>query len=149
MQTNYSIEISAQDEPLPASEQDIADLAAYTLRSLVVRAAQISVVFVSKLLMQELNKTYRFTMENTDVLSFVYTNDTDNRDIAGEIIISPSGIRKYDASAELSQEIRRCVVHGILHLYGMVHPEEEKSTMYRMQESVLGRYNKKGHNEIH
>ena len=81
------------------------------------RKKEISIVFVSKNKIRELNKKYRKKDEVTDVLSF--------GDDLNEIVICPVIIKS-------KKELKEVLIHGILHLLGYEHSKkmEEKEKYY-------------------
>lgn len=111
---------------------------------------EISMLLCNDTYMQELNKTYRNIDSTTDVLSF--ENDEEYEDeegkwkCAGDIVISldtlPVNADYFNESR--NDELKRLIVHGLLHLNGMDHGEEhiEKDVqpvceMLVLQEKVL------------
>lgn len=111
---------------------------------------EISMLLCNDTYMQELNKTYRNIDSSTDVLSF--ENDEEYEDeegkwkCAGDIVISldtlPVNAEYFNESR--NDELKRLIVHGLLHLNGMDHGEEhiEKDVqpvceMLVLQEKVL------------
>jgi probable rRNA maturation factor len=111
---------------------------------------EISMLFCNDTYMQELNKTYRQIDSTTDVLSF--ENDEEYEDeegkwkCVGDIVISldtlPVNADYFEESR--NDELKRLIVHGLLHLNGMDHGEEhiEKGVapvceMLVLQEKVL------------
>ena len=91
---------------------------------------EISMLLCNDTYMQELNKTYRNIDSTTDVLSF--ENDEEYEDeegkwkCAGDIVISldtlPVNAEYFNESR--NDELKRLIVHGLLHLNGMDHGEE-------------------------
>ena len=111
---------------------------------------EISMLLCNDTYMQELNKTYRNIDSTTDVLSF--ENDEEYEDeegkwkCVGDIVISldtlPVNAEYFNESR--NDELKRLIVHGLLHLNGMDHGEEhiEKGVapvceMLVLQEKVL------------
>ena len=111
---------------------------------------EISMLFCNDEYMQELNKNYRQIDSTTDVLSF--ENDEEYEDeegkwkCVGDIVISldtlPVNADYFEE--DRNAELKRLIVHGLLHLNGMDHGEEhiEKGSapqceMLLLQEKVL------------
>ena len=111
---------------------------------------EISMLLCNDTYMQELNKAYRNIDSTTDVLSF--ENDEEYEDeegkwkCVGDIVISldtlPVNADYFEESR--NDELKRLIVHGLLHLNGMDHGEEhiEKGSqplceMLVLQEKVL------------
>ena len=120
------------------------------LKELKIKGQEISMLLCNDTYMQELNKTYRNIDSTTDVLSF--ENDEEYEDeegkwkCAGDIVISldtlPVNADYFEESC--NDELKRLIVHGLLHLNGMDHGEEhiEKGhapvcEMLVLQENVL------------
>jgi len=95
--------------------------------------------------MRGLNSQYRGKDEPTDVLSFefgesVRSEDGSERWAAGDIAISLDTLAKnaeyFDVSED--EELRRLVVHGILHLSGLDHEDNDsRRPMLVLQERIL------------
>lgn len=111
---------------------------------------EISMLLCNDTYMQELNKTYRNIDSTTDVLSFgndeEYEDEEGKWKCAGDIVISldtlPVNAEYFNESR--NDELKRLIVHGLLHLNGMDHGEEhiEKDVqpvceMLVLQEKVL------------
>lgn len=111
---------------------------------------ELSLLFCDDAFIQELNKNYRQIDSATDVLSFEngdeYEDDEGTWFCAGDIIISVETLPKNASYFEVDEnsELKRLLVHGLLHLNGMDHGEEhiEKGVaptgeMLVLQEQVL------------
>lgn len=91
---------------------------------------EISVLFCGDDFMQELNKTYRGIDSATDVLSFEngeqYEDEYGAWLCAGDIAVSLDMLPKNAAYFETDEntELKRLLIHGILHLNGMEHEPE-------------------------
>lgn len=88
-----------------------------------------------------LNRRYRGKDYATDVLSFEYGGETaEGEPFLGELVLAPhvaaTNAIRYGCSPE--QEIRKLLVHGLLHLLGYDH-ETDSGEMNRLQRSVLRR----------
>ena len=91
--------------------------------------------------MAELNARFRGKNRPTDVLSFPSDEaGTDNR-VTGDLAISLPALGrnalKYSVSE--NEELKRLVVHGILHLAGMDHGRGKGRAMQSLQEDLLER----------
>jgi len=85
---------------------------------------EVSVLFVDRKRMREINRIYHNQDRVTDVLSFTYPADTAGSSHAeGELYLCPEQIEaqapRY-GSTRVS-EYARVIVHGILHLQGYDH----------------------------
>jgi probable rRNA maturation factor len=91
---------------------------------------------------QELNREYMKIDAPTDVLSFPadYTDPDTNTLYLGDVIISYPRAQEQAANGghTLEHELQLLVVHGVLHLLGYDHlDEEEKYRMWTVQGGVL------------
>jgi probable rRNA maturation factor len=108
----------------------------------------VSVLFCNDDFIRNLNRRFRSRDEPTDVLSFplggTHTENGERRYASGDIVISletlVSNSKRFKVGED--EELRRLLIHGILHLKGFDHatnaPEEE---MLLLQEQVLAETN--------
>jgi len=139
-----SVEISYQGaEPLPREEK-VVFYAGKVINYLGKSNWEVSLVFTTDEFIKELNKIYRNKNEATDVLSFCQENgfptEADRIFYAGDIVISMEAVRRnaeyFDVDVE--EELRRVIVHGILHLSGMDHETNDSfEPMLIKQENIL------------
>ena len=111
------------------------------LRVLGVPERSLGVVFVSAGKMRDLNRQYLDRDYPTDVLSFGYQGESmEGSPFLGEIVIAPEiawrQARRWRSRPE--REIRKLLVHGILHLLGYDH-EADAGEMNRLQRRILRR----------
>ena len=104
----------------------------------------LSLVLCSAGYMTTLNHDYRNKEGPTDVLSFglgEYVEEgKERRFLPGDIVICPTvmedNAREFGVSSD--EELRRLVIHGILHLSGMDHDTDDASEpMLVRQEEIL------------
>jgi len=120
------------------------------MKFLAIDNTEVSVLFCSDAFIAELNKQYRSVEGPTDVLSFEdgesYEEDGVAWKEAGDIVISVEMLPKNAVYFEVDQdeELKRLLVHGMLHLNGMDHGEEhvEKGVepvceMLKLQKKIL------------
>jgi len=84
----------------------------------------LSLAFVTKDQIKELNKKFRNKNKPTDILSFEITE----KEYLGEIVICPEIVEKNAKKygIEKSQEMEKVFIHGILHLCGYDHEKSKK-----------------------
>jgi probable rRNA maturation factor len=118
-----------------------AEFCATLLNALGSVDCAISVVFVSPRQMRVVN--YRYLKRNyaTDVLSFAYEGVmTEGAPFLGEMLIAPEvaigAAGRYGVNPE--KEIRKLLVHGILHLLGYDH-ETDCGQMQGIQSRLMRR----------
>jgi probable rRNA maturation factor len=111
--------------------EKIEPFAQKILAELGADGKEISIFFCSDEYIQFLNENYRKINSPTDVLSFEngmeYTDESGRTWIqAGDIAISLETLPKNAEYFEVSrnEELKRLIVHGILHLSGYDHGDE-------------------------
>jgi probable rRNA maturation factor len=104
----------------------------------------LSVVFCDDPFISRLNQEYRHKEGPTDVLSFDqgewYEGENGRRYLAGDVVLSLDTLTRNALEFGVSQdeELRRLLVHGILHLSGADHGTNEAvEPMLIEQESIL------------
>lgn len=107
----------------------------FTIHSLYIN-------FIDSEKIKELNKVYLKHNYSTDVISFNYSDSNDELD--GEIFISVEDAaefaEKYKVS--LNSELKRLIIHGILHLIGFDdNNKTNRSKMKKMENSLLNKNN--------
>lgn len=106
----------------------------------------VSILISDNYEIQNINREYRGKDMPTDVISFAY-NETDNEgiyDVLGDIIISFDKVEEQSKEYEhsIEREFFYVLLHGILHLLGYDHIEEEdKKIMREKEEQILEKYN--------
>lgn len=106
-----------------------------------------NIIFVSSEEIHMINKEYRNVDRVTDVISFALEDTPDNFDseyrLLGDIYIC---LDKVYEQAELYnhsnlREMCFLITHGLLHLLGYDHMEEdEEKVMFSLQEELLNEY---------
>jgi probable rRNA maturation factor len=119
----------------------VALFCAEVLRSLRLPHRALSVVFVRSREMCLINRQYRGKDYATDVLSFPYDGERiEDMPFIGEILIAPEVAAHHAVRYRIApeKEIRKLLVHGILHLLGYDH-ETDKGQMNRIQAKLVRR----------
>lgn len=106
----------------------------------------LSLLLCDEAFIRGLNRQYRDKDEATDVLSFEQGQEYRGPDgltryLAGDIVISIDGLKRNaeEFSVSPDEELKRLIVHGILHLAGMDHEDNDPSRpMLLLQEEILG-----------
>ncbi|MDC7221253.1 MAG: rRNA maturation RNase YbeY [Spirochaetales bacterium] len=98
----------------------------------------------------ELNEEYRGKEGPTDVLTFVmdegestFPDDPNLPHAVGDIIVSLEKVKENAENLTVSpeEELKRVILHGILHLKGMTHEGYDWNTgMLKEQEELLVKY---------
>lgn len=98
---------------------------------------QINIIFTSDSHLLELNKEYLSKDYLTDIITFDYSG---NQQVAGDLFISISRVldNSKTFAVTFEMELKRVIVHGVLHLLGYDDgSEKEKSQMRRMEDKYL------------
>ncbi|MCQ2604660.1 MAG: rRNA maturation RNase YbeY [Spirochaetia bacterium] len=110
---------------------------------------ELSILFCDDQFIHTLNKNYRNKDEATDVLTFAQMDletefpTVSDRFNAGDVAISLETLEKNSEyfNVSVNDELKRLLVHGILHLSGMDHanndPDQE---MLVYQEKILAEF---------
>ena len=131
---------------IPADwEVKINEVAAICLREeQIPEEAEVDLLFVDNDAIREMNREYRDKDSATDVLSFpMYEADEEIDDeeeiLFGDIVISLERAeeQRQEYGHSLEREVMYLLVHGLLHLAGYDHMEEEDKKEMRAQEEKL------------
>lgn len=107
------------------------------LRSFDRRAGEINLIFTTHKCMRRMNREYLNRDYDTDVITFDYS---EGKKISGDVFINLEQVRKNAAlySVTENDEIRRVMVHGILHMAGFSDAtRQEKKVMKKMENEAL------------
>ena len=116
-------------------------------KHLLINKASINLIVTDNEYIQKINKDYRNKDKPTDVISFVYIDppfpDINSKNkFLGDIFISleKASSQAKDYEVTLKDEIKRLLVHGVLHLIGYDHErsKEDEYEMRNKEEEVLG-----------
>jgi probable rRNA maturation factor len=105
-----------------------------------VRDAELSVSFVTGQEIADLHERYLGEDGPTDVLSFPLDDEPSDGAprLLGDVVIAPS-VAAANNPADPARELRLLLVHGILHLLGHDHMDDDaKAEMWVRQERYTG-----------
>ena len=126
---------------LPVDVEELTGLAQRTLQGEGVADSELSVSFVTTEEIADLHVRYMDEPGPTDVLSFPQDEDTmteQGRRVLGDVVIAPA-VAARNNPADPAAELRLLIVHGVLHLLGYDHEEdEERAEMWARQEGYSG-----------
>ena len=142
------VEVANRDTEMPSWEQDVSSVCLAVLDALGVDCWELSVLFCSDQIIRELNRQYRGKDEPTDILSFSQMEDNHEGlssgeiNPAGDLVISLETTSRYCSQdgVPLELQVKRLLIHGILHLQGMDHEHGEglmNNDMIKLQEKLL------------
>jgi probable rRNA maturation factor len=122
------LEIDVIGNALPPGR--VEEAVAYAAASAGIEEGHVAIEFVNAERIAELNVTWRGKVGPTDVLSFPVDEDDEDplgeREL-GDVFICP----------EYTSDLVEAVVHGVLHLTGMDH-EEDEGEMLAVQAEIMG-----------
>ncbi|MDA0163527.1 rRNA maturation RNase YbeY [Solirubrobacter ginsenosidimutans] len=122
------MEIDVIGNALPPGR--VEEAVAYAAASAGIEEGHVAIEFVNAERIAELNETWRGKVGPTDVLSFPVDEDDEDplgeREL-GDVFICP----------EYTSDLVEAVVHGVLHLTGMDH-EEDEGEMLAVQAEIMG-----------
>jgi probable rRNA maturation factor len=132
---------SSEEVPLPPWTQAAGSFIKSVLRKLNLKEWELSVLFCSNAYIKRLNAQYRNKDEATDVLSFpLGETSPSGQYLAGDIVISLDALEENSRYFNVAkdEELRRLLIHGILHLSGADHnTNNDKEPMLETQEALL------------
>jgi probable rRNA maturation factor len=142
------VDFSAAEVPLPPWKSRAKSFILKVLKILNRDGWDLSVLFCGSGYIQSLTARYRNKNEATDVLSFAFgetagfpaKGEKGNRYLPGDIVISLENLEENALHFGVSgdEELRRLLIHGILHLDGMDHGTNKPAEpMLQLQEKIL------------
>ncbi|HOX33326.1 MAG TPA: rRNA maturation RNase YbeY [Spirochaetales bacterium] len=149
------VEISVEGVGTPEWLELARGFALSALAELGKEGWDLSILLCDDRFIRGLNLQYRDKDEPTDVLSFEqgasYRDPSGaERYLAGDIVISLDSLSRNadEGGIDRGEELRRLVLHGILHLAGMDHADNDLSNpMLSLQEELLRRLARPGRAE--
>ena len=119
--------IQSDEDPLPSWSKKAERFTLTLLERLQKEDWEVSILFCSDEYIRSLNFQFRKKDEATDVLSFFLGETIEENGgkkyLPGDIVISLETLYKNSQYFNVSpdEELRRLLIHGILHLSGMDH----------------------------
>ena len=146
---SLDVDVATLNVRAPLARSAIAEIARRTLRAEGVRDALISVTLVDTTTMARLNRTHLGHRGATDVISFQFNRVRRLDPVIGDVYVCPAMARRNAAErrTRVREEVARLVIHGLLHVLGHDHPEDddrETSPMWRRQEQLVRRWTRAG-----
>lgn len=137
---SHVVDVDATGVRVPLARREVAEIARTVLRAEKVRRARLSIAFVDDTRIARLNRRHLGHRGPTDVISFALSDASEG--LVGDIYIAPGVARRNAAEQGLPvrDELRRLVVHGVLHVVGYDHPEgagRYDSPMWVRQEQLV------------
>jgi probable rRNA maturation factor len=135
----HSVEIATEGVNVPHVDSRIGRFCKKALLEAGFSTWEVSILLCDDQRISELNRRYRHRHGATDVLSFPREEKKVGEPVAGDIAISLDTLRRNAAKYEVSEndEMKRLLVHGLLHLAGMDHGRGKGRHMLAVQEKLL------------
>jgi probable rRNA maturation factor len=139
---SLTVDVATEGVRIPVARDRVASLAERVLRAERVRNATVSVAFVTDRRIAALNREHLGHRGPTDVISFGFEPAGATTEVVGDVYIAPGVARKNARThgGSVREELLRLVVHGVLHVVGHDHPEDDsryRSPMWKRQEQLL------------
>ncbi|MCL2800925.1 MAG: rRNA maturation RNase YbeY [Treponema sp.] len=143
-----NVVVNADGLAMPSWSSSASCFALKVLKKIKQNNWELSILFCNDKIIKELNNQYRNKNEPTDILSFnlgeTVKNGKKTSYLPGDIVISLETLKEnalYFKTTE-DEELRRLLIHGILHLNGMDHKTLDKNEpMLALQEEILDTLN--------
>jgi probable rRNA maturation factor len=139
-----AIDISSSVRRLSVSRARVKEAAVAALKAERAKDAMLSITFVGRAAMSQLNRRYLGHHGPTDVISFGLGRVGQRGAVVGDVYICAEIARENARRQGISagEELLRLVVHGTLHVLGHDHPTgtgRTTSPMWLRQERILAR----------
>ena len=133
-----------------APRKTVLDYLNRVLSELSLLNVEFSVSFIDEDHMHQMNRDFRNIDDSTDILSFAAEDDDGfgfisagrRKRVLGDMLICPEVLCRNARSFGVSEneELRRLLIHGVLHLSGENHQTNDPSEpMLKKQEEILKR----------
>jgi probable rRNA maturation factor len=139
---SIAVHVSADGVRLPLARARVREIARRVLAAEGVPEAMVSITFLGTRAMAALNRKHLGHRGATDVISFCFSASARSGPVIGDIYIAPdvarANARRHDAG--IREELARLVVHGVLHVLGYDHADDDSrvaSPMWRRQERLV------------
>ena len=140
----------ANNSGVACNEDEIVDVAAFALNKMGIHPdSDLGITLVDEDEITKLHIEWMNLPGPTDVLSFPMDelkpfSASDGPGIIGDIVICPQFAAKQAVNHPTADEISLLTVHGVLHLLGFDHVEEEEhKVMFGIQDKTLAEWKAK------
>ena len=117
------------------------------LSELSLTNVEFSVSFVDERNMRNLNRRFRDINDSTDILSFAAEDDDGfgfisagrRKRVLGDMLICPEVLKRNAERFKVSEneELRRLLIHGVLHLSGDNHQTNDPSEPMLIKQEII------------
>ena len=133
-------QVDCRCEEIECAIEPFVEVAQQTLTLLGLEDVELSLLLCDDAFILPLNRDYRGKDRPTDVLSFSQREEGDPDDpVLGDVIISIERAQEQadERGHALGVELALLLVHGILHLLGYDHEEEEEAEEMEAKEREI------------
>ena len=142
------VEVSVEGVEPPDWIDAARSFALDVLGELEKESWELSLLLCGDAFIRALNSQYRKRESSTDVLSFeqgewFQAEGGERRYLAGDVVISLETLARNcdEIGIPQNEELKRLILHGILHLAGMDHDEADpRGEMLERQEALLKKF---------
>ena len=137
--TPGSVEISVDGVPAPSWRRRLPQFCARVLSSIGAESWDVAILLCGDERITALNGRYRGKDRPTDVLSFPREEGTGGTSVVGDLALCLEALRRNARRFGVpeDEELKRLLVHGLLHLAGMDHGRGKGRKMLVLQEKLL------------
>jgi probable rRNA maturation factor len=122
------------------NENKTRQIASFVLKYMKARNLSVSISYVGRTKIRQLNKQFRGKDKSTDVLSFRQDQSYVNPKALCDIVISIPDAQKNakNIGQNLDAEVCFLITHGILHVLGYDHERKsEERKMFALQRKII------------
>lgn len=135
------------DLPEQFDEAGLLDFLGYLSQALedygLSHFREISLTFVNKAQIANLNSEYYGVEGPTDILSFCLGDEEDGLGVLGDLYLHPGSFENDYSLADDDQLLHFLVAHGVLHLLGFTHETKaDFDQMIQIQKALVERENR-------
>lgn len=143
-----AIKVNVEHEQIPVSKDILLfckKIVADALKYQEVDNVVVTLILTNDEVITHINKTYRKKKGPTDVISFAYREAPmpygSTKEHLGDIFISLETAQRQSSQYKviLKEELKRLLVHGVLHLLGYDHEQSayKKRMMQKKEQEIM------------
>lgn len=131
--------ITNKQQALKINDKNLVNKAKKILKNLNCLDGELSLLLIDDIEMSLLNKKYRGINNTTNVLSFCMNEGAApvQPQLLGDVVISMETVLResIDYAKTLEEYFDLIMIHGILHLFGFDHENNEKESIFMEDET--------------
>ena len=136
-----TVEVTVDGIAAPPWRRRLPRFCARALSAFGAERWEIAILLCGDARITELNGRFRGKPRPTDVLSFPRDDGAESTAVFGDLAVCLDALHRNAERFGVpdDEELKRLVVHGLLHLAGMDHGRGKGRKMLTLQEGLLGR----------